>query len=195
MFIDDKVYVGLLCRLKITPNQFLLCHLLHMHNTLTKEGRDSSAMSELYRYSSIVGKWKTEEIEDIINKGYIDTSNIIAAKKDPALFDITEKFINEVYARENRFDEIWEMFPATIANFNHPSLPRIKLKVCDKDEMDELYNKKVKTKSEHDAVKRILQELIENNQVNFNFNNFIRGEMWKDLDKDLTKHKSNMHVR
>lgn len=188
MFIDEKLYVDLLCQLKISANQFLLCHLLHLDERDIRNGFDRTAASLIYKHGEHNQRWSKAEITDLIEKQYLIDKSRKNKIEDPALLEVTDKFKSMVYEREDRFQEIWELYPFSIPNFTHPSLPRIKLKICDKDAMSELYNKAVTTKASHLVVLETLRWAVENNQINFNLENFVKSRAWEGLIVDRKRY-------
>ena len=183
MFNETNLYVEVLSELNLTANQFLLCHLLYDDFLEdTKGTRNKKAISALFKYAAEKHRaWKTEELDDLIEKGFLVNRNP-PNKKDPDLLEVTEKFINLVYGTKRRFYEIWEIYPKIIPSFGTAG-DYIKLKVCDPEELEEIYNKVVKTNKLHDHVMDILKWAIRNNQINVSIVNFVRSRHWETLEE------------
>lgn len=200
MFTNLDRYVHVLTELKISANQFLLCYLLYTDQTDIegKYVKKGSGMANVYKYSTRAIPWSPEEVEDLVEKGYLEDTNTAKDKTHPDYLEVTDKFRKFVFIEESHFDELNRLFPNRIDNFNNPNGPRIKLKVCDLAKMKELYLKKVKSKVKHRKIMEVLEWAIENDEINFNFENFIRGELWNTLfearDEGKERLDNNMTV-
>lgn len=194
MFTNLDRYVHILTELKMSANQFLLCYLLYT-DSKDYEGKyikKGKGMANLYKYSTRGIPWSSEEIEDLVEKGYLEDNNQTKDKTHPDYLEVTPKFKKHIFIEENSFDELDRVFPNTIDNFKNPNGPKIKLKVCDKAKMKEVYLKRVKSKVKHRKIIEILQWAIENNEINFNFENFIRGQLWETLFELKDENKSSI---
>lgn len=181
----------------IGMNQLLFC-LLHHHDEqyMKKNGmtRIKRPLSVLYAYidsHSIVNEkgkkvppFKRSEIEALIEKGYIAK---LGSKISMDMIQVTKKFKQDFFGNYE-FEEFFEEYPTFVPNWNHPSHPDIKLKGSDKELIEKLYKKKIKTEASHNRVVEIVKWAKENNQINMNIENFIRSEMWDQLEQ--IKHKS-----
>lgn len=183
MFTNLDRYIHILSELKISANQFLLCYLLYTDQKVEGEYvRKGKAMANLYKYSIQAIPWTKEEVEDLVEKGYLlDPNYSKTDKTNPDYLEVTDKFCKFIFIDRSHFDELNRKFPTTMENFTNPNGPKIKLKVCDIDKMREVYLKKVKSKVKHRKIIEILDWAKENNEINFNFENFIRGELWNTL--------------
>lgn len=183
MFIDLNQYVHVLTELKITANQFLLCYLLYTdEKTDGKYEKKGKSIANLYKYATISAPWTKSEVRDLVDKGYlIDPHYKNPNDTYPDQLKVTDKFCRLIFTLPTAFDELNKLFPFTVANFVNPTGPRIKLKVCDLYVMKELYHSKVKTIIKHKEVLSLVQWAIDNGELNFNFENFIRGELWNTL--------------
>lgn len=193
MFTNLDRYVEVLTQLKMSANQFLLCYLLYTdqrdpNGRYIKKGE---AIANLYKYASKSNNpWSKEEVRDLVDRGYLKDPNYHKDKTYPDYLEVTDKFCDFVFIDDSHFDELYRTFPTLIDNFKNPNGPKIKLKVCDKYKMRDLYHKKVKSKTKHNEIMDALEWAIENDEINFNFENFIRGEMWDTL-KELRKEGSD----
>jgi hypothetical protein len=200
MFVDINEYVHCLNRLKITANQFLLCYLLFTDQKVeispnkyayVKKG---TGMANLYKYASQNTKWTKEEIDDLVAKGYLFNKNN-ASDIYPDYLIVTELFEKEIFIRSNAFREFWDAYPPLVPNFNHPNGPKIKLKICDPDELEKLYIKKVATVAEHKLLMEVLFWAKENNQVNINIENFVKSNHWRDLKSEMERYNNSTNMR
>jgi len=195
MFNNTTLYVSVLCELDITANQFLLCHLLYQ-DTLEAaiSPRNKKAVSNLFRYSEKKERqWTKFEIDDLVDRGYlIDKSS--RGKRSADLLEVTDKFISMVYAPPRRFQELWEIYPKTMPSFDGGS-SHVKLKVCDPDELEETYNKLVKTNKLHDHIIDLTKWAIRNHQLNIGIANFVKSRHWETLEELRLKYaEDNMRV-
>lgn len=200
MFVDINEYVNLLNRLKITANQFLLCYLLLTDQKLEDETgklayiKKGTGMANLYKYATQNSTWSKLEIEDLVTKGYLlDKNN--TDKHYPDYLIVTEKFINQVFKRSNAFQEFWEAYPSFVPNFNHPNGPKVKLKITDPDELEKLYNSKVRSLAEHDMVLEVVHWARDNNQLNISIENFVKSRHWLDLHKEMQRYGNVTNMR
>jgi hypothetical protein len=200
MFVDINEYVECLNRLKITANQFLLCYLLFTDQKVEVSPnkyayiKKGTGMANLYKYASQNTKWTSEEIQDLVSKNYIKDKNV-AGSIYPDYLEITEEFSEKVFIKSNLFSEFWEAYPPLVPNFNHPNGPKIKLKICDPDELEKLYIKKVVTIAEHKLLMEVLLWAKENNQLNINIENFVKSNHWRDLKSEMDKYVNTTNMR
>ena len=199
MFNNVNLYVQTLISLDITANQFLLCHLLYTDQKengkyVTPGLKSTSPIANLYKYcNSNHRKWTKEEIEDLIDKEYLINNNR-EDRLDADLLDVTDKFKHRVYASVNRFEELWEVYPAVVKSFDN-SKQGVKLKVCDPDEMQDLYNRIVKTNKLHKHIIFLVEWAKKNNQLNVSLANFIKSRHWETLEELYKEYGSdNMRV-
>lgn len=193
MFSSTKQYVDLLCGLNITANQFLLCHLLYDDYQEDVVGaRKKVSITYLYRYLKDSKRvWKRDEIDDLIERGYlIDNSR---GKMSPDMLEVTEKFINQVYASLGRFKEFWDSYPKTMPAIQGGG--HIKLKACDPDELQEVYDKIVKTNKLHNEILDLVKWADKNNQLNIGIEKFVKSRMWETLAELKERYsEDNMRV-
>lgn len=198
MFNDVSKYVETLCGLDITANQFLLCYLLYVDEK--KDGkyiRKGEALANLYKYASHNKgsiKWTREEIRDLCDKGYLEDPHYHADKTWPDHLIVRNEFKDKVFASKTRFQQFNELYPALIPNFNNPNGPKIKLKVCDIDEIEELYDKKVKSKAHHEMILEVVKWAKDNNQLNTSMENFVRGNLWQTYKQEMLDYKQSTNM-
>lgn len=184
-------YIATLEKLKISANQYLLCYLLYTDEKIKSGDKyiysKTKPIANIYRYASNVKPWTDAEMKDLIEKGYLIDKNR-TSETSPDFLEVTPKFIDEVFCGETHFEEFWREYPAFVANFNSPNGPKIKLKVTDPMELEQLYVKIVKTKSEHIRVMSIMKWARDNNQLNMNIKNFVVSRIWNDLEAEKERY-------
>lgn len=197
MFISIDKYVDTLYRLNISANQFLLCYLLYVDEKVDgKYIQKGKGLANLYKYSSKKDiKWSKEEVKNLVDKGFLEDPHYNKDLTYPDHLVVTDKFVSAIFAAKSRFDQFNEVYPNLIDNFNNPNGPMIKLKVCDIDEMETLYNRKVKTKMLHEEILEIVEWAKENKQLNTSMENFIRGNLWLTYKEEMSKFNHQMNMR
>jgi hypothetical protein len=200
MFVDINDYVNCLNQMKITANQFLLCYLLYSDQKVeiapNKYGyiKKGTGMANLYKYASQNTKWTKEEIQDLIDKNYIKNRNI-TPDIYPDYLEITDEFVEKIFNKSSSFQEFWDAYPPLVPNFSHPNGPKIKLKICDPDELEKLYLRKVPTVAEHKLLMDVLRWAKENNQLNINIENFVKSNHWRDLKSEMDRYNNSTNMR
>lgn len=184
MFTDLDKYIHLLCELEISANQFLLCYL---HYTDEREDgeliRKGSSMSNLYRYAENAEPWDKKEVRDLVDKGYLEDPHYDKDRTYPDYLKVTDKFVEKIIAKKDNFKELWDLYPDTMPNFE-PGQGDIKLKlVSDYEELRKIYLKKVRSKTKHKKILGLLKWAVENDEINFAFEKFVKGEAWRTLEK------------
>jgi hypothetical protein len=198
MFINLSKYIAVLTHFKINANQFLLCYLLYVDEKENGSfNKNAKPIANLWKYTTQAVPWKKTEINDLVEKGLLKDANDHQTS-NPDLLEVTDKFKTHVFIHADAFDQLFEAYPTLIDNFNNPNGPKIKLKVCKIGELKKLYLSKVKSKTKHKHIMSLIEWAKENDEINFNFDNFIRGELWRTLqeikDGGTTTIQSNMHA-
>lgn len=198
MFIDVNQYVHVLCTMNITANQFLLCYLLYTDQKVdNKYVRKGVAIANLYKYASFNKRslaWTKEEVRDLVDKGYLVDPHYRKDDTLPDLLVVTDKFIELVFAKTDRFEEFWEAYPKLIDNFRSANGPKIKLKVCDKDKMKEIYLTKVKSKTLHNKIMEVVRWGKASEKLNVSLENFIRSHQWEVLMDEMEEDFTNIRA-
>lgn len=194
MFYNPNHFVEVLCELNITANQFLLCHLLYWDNR--EEFRSSThkkSLASLYKYaSSKTRRWKTTEVDDLIEKGYLKELNT-SGPRSADMMEVDPSFITKVYASYPQFEEFWDLYPKVMASFDG-SRGSIKLKMCDKDELEKSYLRLVTTKKLHNNIMELLKWGINNHQINMGIEKFVKSRQWETLE-DLQAEYADDNMR
>jgi hypothetical protein len=191
MFEEITKHIKIMSELKIDVHQYLLCYLLHIDRDDKKAG-----LPNVYRYSTI-RQWKKNEVQDLVDKGILQVTSTGKTKLDADCMIVTEKFTNLVFASLNRFEQLMSIYPKTLPAFDGSS-NRWKTMACDIDALEEQYNKIVKTQALHTKIIELTQWAVDNNQINTNFDNYVRGRQWLAIeelkDKYTVSTGNNMHV-
>lgn len=142
-------------------------------------------MSSLYKYyQQSVDKWTTEDIEALIRAGFIDANSLNSrGSVTPDNLKLTPLFLEAIFLGEKDFEEFWSTYPGFVDNFQDARGPKVILKAVDKDEIEELYKKRIRTQIAHEILMRSLRWGIKKNMINMRIDNFLKSEIWKELDQ------------
>lgn len=171
---------------KINAEQLVYCLLLHHDKRYAvKEGSTIvRPLSQLYKYHNNISNFKRADIEDLIEKGFIRKDGNTLA---PDMLEVTNMFIKEYYGRKYKFDQLRDAYPSTTVNFDHPSKPRIPLKIIrDYEKTVEMYNKFVRSENLHEHILDLVEWAKSNpNTVNLSINieNFVSSKYWEYLQE------------
>lgn len=166
----------------MTPSQFILCWILYLDNQeyqgerLPEEGK---AIANIYRYIELVGKWHYDEIDDLVERGYLSGQEDADGYFWPDKMQVTEKFSDAVFASIEDFEKFVNAYPSFVENFNDPRQGDIPLKAVDMEKVESIFNQKVRTKAEFERLMKALKWGKENDEVKMNILNYISGEIWK----------------
>ncbi len=169
--LEIKQFTKKLVELKMTPNQFYFCFLLH-----------NNRFAELYEYVENVGKLDLDELQDLIKRGYI--RNINEEKKFTAdSFETTEKFSKKFLAKGYEYAE---MFYEEYPSFGSIDGKPITLKGISRDMIYDLYNDVTgKQKAIHDKIMAALEKGKKMGLVNMKIDKWLQTEQWKFIERDL----------
>jgi hypothetical protein len=183
-------------KLKITPNQYVLYQLIN-----------DKDIANSYKYVEEVGKFEPEDFKVLLRKEYImpiHDSIIIKTERDE--FKITDYELDGFFAtsvvedklgtetildKERMFDELFDTYPSSIL---FSGGQKGVAKACDKEKLKSVYLKSINNSQEkHNEIMRKLRLFIEasNGFAKVKIENFIRGEMWTQLDELIDNSKSN----
>lgn len=176
MIYKINEYTDFLCRAKITPNQFYICWLLH-----TKD------FENLKKYIKEIGVFKTEELKDLISKGFILDTN-----PNSNNFNVLTLFVSLEFAEliiiepEEAFEQFLEVYPDYVL-VNGVKYPAKGLKFEEEKGIRELYSKIInKNKFLHLDIINIVRKWKQdnNNIATVKIDKFIIGKHWEILSKD-----------
>ena len=193
MFVEINDYIKFLCEHKMTPNQFLLCYLTHLDKTKSKD----KGIANIYRYVQKVTTWTESEVDDLLDRGYLSQTKSFGKAVNFDNFDVTEKFTIDLFISEDKFDDVWKIYPSTVPNFHNVRGPSVKLKAVDKEEVRRIYYSYVKTKVLHTKVMELLQWAVDNNQINMSIRNWVASKQWEVIEEEKKDYSdsSNMVLR
>ncbi len=173
MIIPNKEFVDLLCDLKISPNQFLICMLIH--------DKDVAATIKYYEENG-ENKFDFKDIELLLKRGFI-----IRISKDEKHYHLDQFITTDLFSggflvdNEEAGEELWDAYPNWM-HFNNTK--PVAAKSCDKDDLIEKYGKKIKgSKKKHKEIMDILAKY--NDQTGGNpgmgIEKFVVSEHWNAL--------------
>lgn len=180
MFESTREFVDLLCRLKISPNQFLICMLVN-------EKDDPSTIK--YYEENKKNRFKADEINYLVDNGFLLRIPKLAVKDKQDSYDIldfivTSKFSEGILVDEfDAGEEFWNAYPSWLF-FNNSRKPA---KAVDKDELTELYLKAIgHSKKKHNEIMKTLAQLTLSNKgyATMTIKNFVGSRHWEQLKED-----------
>jgi hypothetical protein len=169
MFISEEKFVDVLSKSGLSPNQYLFAYLIHKGN-----------FPLMYRYVREVGRFKLEDIQTVLEKGYIIDVNKDRGDRTETFPDhyiptssFKELMINET---EDDVEELWEIYPPFIL-INGNKAPG---KSTDISVLAKPYSVAIKgSPDKHQEVKEILEWAIEKKVISMGFEKFILGRGWE----------------
>lgn len=181
MISDTKKMIEFMGEHNMNPKQFMLCWILHLDKrehrgeTLPTEG---NAVANIYRYKELVGPWPNEDINDLVQRGYLfDRSDDDHFYPDQ--MEVSEKFTEAVFATISDFEEFVREYPSFVENFNDPRKEDIPLKAVDMEKVQRIFNQKVTSKVEFERLMKALKWAKEHDKIKMNILNYVSGEIWK----------------
>jgi hypothetical protein len=187
MISDLNRYVDFLVKHEITTEQFFLCYCIYV------DGRQSNglfpdkgrAKANIYKYAEGVKPFPFKDIDDLVDKGLLIDENKKGIHRNtyPDHFRVTDLFIDSIFTTEDRFEEFWSVYPGLVNNFRDIRGPKIPLKACDKDEVRDLYLKRVPTIDLHERCVRATAACKRAGIINMNILKWIGGEVWMSYEE------------
>lgn len=180
MKIDTKDLVFLLNKLNVSVSQFLF--LLMIQERL---------YASLYSYEEKNAGFSREEINDLIEKGYITN---VKSDKDNYIdsYETTDKFRTEFFTRDESAaaEEFWEMFPPYLSIDGR----KIPTKTVDKEKFLAGYSKKIgKYSMLHNKVMEALDHALNNGMISMGIEKWYLSEQWNEVLKGKTKAQTHGH--
>lgn len=174
MFENAREFVDLLCRLKISANQFLICTLVH-------EKDDPSTIK--YYEENKKNRFKAEEIDYLVKNGFLIRTPSGKKQDEYELLDFitTTKFSEGILVDEfDAGEEFWKAYPDWLF-FNNS---RKTAKAVDKDELIENYLKAIGySKKKHSEVIALVNKYAADNKgyAIMTIKNFVGSRHWEQL--------------
>ena len=149
--------------------------------------------SSLYHYAQWAGsldedtertiraRFTTGNVEYLVNQG------ILHAKTDVNTTDLdtlrlSDEFVDTLFVSSIDFEEFWDLYPAFHTT---ESGTRLSLKVTDKDEFEQVYFERIINKDLHKRVVDTVRWANKKRLINMNVENFLKGEVWKEFEKEI----------
>lgn len=175
MITSTKDYVKLLCELKISPEQFLICMIVN-----DKDG----ASAIRYRNENPEHRFKHEQVDELLERGFLVRISTDRHIYNLDHFAVTGMFTSEFLVdNEDAGDELWELYPSWLKVKGQ----KVSAKSCDKDDLVEKYAKKIKgSKKKHKEIMEIVREYAHRNDnyALMGIEKFVASEHWIDLRKE-----------
>jgi hypothetical protein len=176
IFVETEKFINFLVKHQLTPNQFMFCFIKATYD-----------MNSFRKYIKSVGAFKSEEIKDLITKGYIEDFN----DKGRDYIDsylVTPKFTKEIFIEtEQAGEELWATYPPFITI----NTSRVSARSCDKDTLIKTYCKRIKNnKNIHEEIISLLKEAISKDEIRMGIEKWVGSEQWNNL-KDLYQGSKN----
>lgn len=172
MITSIREFVDLLCRLKISPNQFLICMLIHEKDTVA---------TIKYYEENTSNRFNAKDINELLQRGFL-----LRISKDEKHFELDQFIVTDLFSHEFLVDgedageEFWNMYPSWIRMNN----TRVSAKTCDKDDLIEKYARKIKSsKKKHEQIMQTLEKYVEENNgfATLGIEKFVGSEQWTIL--------------
>lgn len=175
MTLSVKEFVDILCKLKISANQYLICMLVY--------DRDGATTIKYYNENS-GNQFTYEEIDDLVDREYLLRLSKDRKNYQLDYFSTTTKFMSDFLIDEDDAgEEFWNAYPSWIWMNGR----KTSAKSCDKDDIIEKYYRKIKgNKKKHQKVMETIEEYSKRNDgfATMGIEKFVGSEQWTILQKD-----------
>lgn len=107
--IDYKRLMDVLSKMKMNANQFLLLTLL--------TNREWDLIYRFHNPASPKGRWvKKEDMDDLLERGYVRWLNPSERNYMPTELEVTEKFTKDLYSKDPLLagEDYWNTYPAML---------------------------------------------------------------------------------
>lgn len=177
MFLNEEKTIDLLVKHKINANQLHFMYLIY------------SGSSQIYRIANEGKKFYQSEIDDLIDRGFIENMNMtrsalndnyVVLPDSPNGKEILEFFNEDI----TMGDELWNVYPYSFMG-GERTFPA---KTCDREEISNLYIKRIKgSAKKHREIIALVKRAVAMNLINTGIEKFVKGEQWEFLKEELTK--------
>lgn len=178
MFTSDEKYLKYLINHNLSASQFLFCYLL-----ATKEWNQKF----LIRYTKEVEILPTDDIEELIERGYLHNFNRAGEYYDDLLAP-TDMFKDSLFIdADDAFEQLWKTYPMHLQSLINGTRVLAKTTNLGKDNLKIKYVKAIgKDLQKHQLVMEALTWAISKEKVNVGIEKFILNHIWDDwlLEKD-----------
>lgn len=164
----------------INVKQFFFCILLlydKKYSRIEGKAEISRPLSKLYKYFKNVEKFSKEELQDLVDKGFLEQWG---KKFKPDSLEVTDKFEKKWYGEKYKFNQFEEVYP------NKTMIDGKEIAINgydDPPQMIRLYNSIVKTYKMHNRVMELTEWGRENNLINMNIKKYIASKQWENLKR------------
>jgi len=182
---DDENVIRFCIDNKITVRQYFFLYLI-----LQKDFQKESSLAR--KYVNLVEPFPQEEVEDLVEKGFLEDFNS-PNQMLPEMYMIPSSVENNLFLTDDRADEFWSTYPVTFPIYSKDAKFLARTGGA-KDDILELYRKKVKSLKKHEFVLeqlRIYVTMVNNNEIHgMKIIDFVRQEIW-DSVSDMREEKGN----
>ena len=171
-------------------SQFLLCwtlyldHQEHSGKILPSKGK---AIANVYRYAELVGGWLKDEINDLVDRGYLIDSNS-GQKVYPDNLRVTKKFVGAIFTTRTDFERFLSTYPDVRRSRNGTICQSDKetaLKAASMDKVEKLFNSNVRSKAEFCRVMTALKWAKKKGKLDMNIEKYVSGKVWNAHLKEM----------
>lgn len=182
----------------INTRQLTYCLLLYYDKKYSRiEGTNkiNRPLSQLYKYFENIEKFPKTELEELVEKGFIEQTSP-DFKIDHV--EVTPKFEKSYFGNKYKLDQLIEAYPKFVDNFEHPSKPKIPLvSISNFSELERLYARIANAKATHEMIIDLTTWGRENNQIKMSIEKYINSRFWETLavlrEETENPEMSNMH--
>lgn len=158
----------------MTPSQFLLCFLLYADQGGTSVEGDESPIATLYRYSETVRPWSRAEIQDLVDRGYLDGRP--ARNEHPDDLRVTSRFADAVPLGTQDFERFWDAYPASPPH-DGTGIPK-NLKRTSKETVRATFDRVIVSTSDYTELMRTLAWDKKRDAIDMEIDTYL-GEIWR----------------
>lgn len=172
-----EVDFDFLVKHKMTLEQYMTCYVLQKDKE--RNSKDSFPISNLYRYTENIKPLDTDELKDLIDRGFLKHTGHTLV---PDMLEVTDKFKQEVFNSWTNFEQLFEVYPNRIDL--GPGKGSASLKSLDKplEEMAEYYAKIVRTQKKHRRILELTEWAKKNGLINMGIQKFVYQRFWTQLE-------------
>lgn len=186
--------VDFLDKHKINAEQFMYCLLLYndkRHNRIPGTQNISRPLSKLYQYHHNIRSFERADLTDLIDKKLVEKTGL---KLTPDSLEVTDKFIKDYLGDKFKYDELTQVYPYEVANFNHPGGRKIPLQMV-KNHTDTVntYNSFVRTNKLHKQIIEAVEWAAEKDLINTGIERFVSSKGWEYLFKMMNESHTDSH--
>ena len=180
--MNIEVPVNFLVKHRLTFEQYALCYMLHEDRyQVNKKGQRvyleaGPAIANVYKYSKGVRKWAKDEVEDLIQRGYLRRNG---DRNSPDLLDVTDKFSKAVFRMNSDFEELFRIYPEECQKDRYS--PRLILKACNRAEVARMYKNLVRTREKHLYIINVTLWARDQNMLVVPLKDYVKNKYWEVL--------------